>query len=228
LGLQKLLRISLLGAVAAFVTMLPSNAVSNMNGPELVSARAAAAKAAGKTEVTFPSLTNTYPVEAKGLTHAITEFTVVVGTSRKTQPVLLEDGAGIGTWYSVEIEQTIADHACTLCALLTFDKLPGGAKPASLLPVPAHSMVFVRRGGSMTVDGVQVTETEKDVATLTEGKKYLFVVDKSPAGIARLVLNDAGIFVVGEDGNTLTPLNKQGGGSTSFPTVSELKREAGK
>lgn len=210
--------------------MLPGNALSNTNGPELVTERAAAAKAAGKTEVTFPSLTNTYPVEVKGLTHAIMEFTVVVGTPRKTQSVLVEDGAGIGTWYSVEIEQTIADHACTLCALLTFDKLPGGAKPASLLPVPAHSMIFVRRGGSITVDGIQVTETEKGVATLSEGKKYLFVVDKSPAGIARLVLNDAGIFTVGADGNTLAPLtgSKQAGASSgSFPTLSDLRQAAG-
>ncbi len=209
--------------------MLPGNALSDTSGPELVSARAAAAKAAGKTEATFPSLTNTYPVEAKGLTHAASQFTVVVGTPRKTLAVLLEDGTAIGTWYSVEIQETITDHACTMCALLTFDKLPGGVKPTSLLPVPPHSMIFVRRGGSMIVDRVQMTETEKDVATLCVGKKYLFVVDKSPAGIARLVLNDAGIFVVGDDGNTLTPLNKQTSATpVSFPPIGELKREVGK
>ena len=47
---------------------------------ESITGRAAQAKANGKREVTFPSVVTSYPSLVSGLTHALSEFTVVVGT----------------------------------------------------------------------------------------------------------------------------------------------------
>jgi len=171
-----------------------------------IASRAAAAKADGKAAVSFPSKGVSYPVAPDGLTHAVSEFTVVVGVPGAIQTVI-EDGALIASWYSITISETIANHPCKMCSLLTADGLPKSLQPANLLPIAPHSMLLLRRGGAVTVDGVKITETENGVSALTIGEKYLFVVDKSPGGMARLVLNDAGIFSVGPDGRTLTPIS---------------------
>ena len=198
---------------------------------ESIASRAAQGKTEGKSEVTFPSVGTSYPVVAGGLTHATSEFTVVVGVPRAVQTVI-ENDTSIATWYSIAISEVIASHPCKMCSLLTIDGIPASLVPNTLLPVADRSMLFLRRGGSITRDGVKVTETENHISALTIGKKYVFVVDKSPNGIARLVLNDAGIFTVADDGKTLTSIivgsspSDKTAQPQGFPTLDQLREAA--
>lgn len=198
---------------------------------ESITSRAAAAKANGKLEVSFPSGVTSYPVLAGGLAHATSEFTVVLGVPRAVQTVI-EDDVSIATWYLIDITEVIATHPCKMCSLLTVDSLPSSLVPNTLLPVAGHSMLFLRRGGNITRDNVKVTETENHISDLTIGKKYVFVVDKSQNGMARLVLNDGGIFMVGDDGKTLSSIivgNRPTGStaqSQGFPTLDQLREAA--
>ncbi len=196
-----------------------------------IASRAAEGKADGKQEVSFPSGVTSYPVLADGLTHATSEFTVVVGVPRAIQNVV-EDDTSIATWYSIAITEVIASHPCKMCPLLAVEGIPASLLPNTLLPVADHSMLFLRRGGSVTRDGVKVTETENHISALTIGKKYVFVVDKSQNGIARLVLNDGGIFMVEDDGKTLTSIivgnrpSDKAGQSQGFPTLDQVREAA--
>jgi len=206
--------------------VLAAQNASSSDDIESLASRAAAAKAAGQTEATFPSRGVTYPVVSRGLNRALSDFTVIVGTP-STKQTVIKDGSSLATWYSIKIKQVIVEHPCKMCALLTTAGLPPSLQPNKLLPVPPQSMLLIRRGGTTNIDGVNVTETEKGLAELTLGKEYLFVVDKASSGIARLVLNDAGLFVVGENGETLTPITGTNNGKAGgFPTLSDLRKNA--
>ena len=145
---------------------------------------------------------------------------------------MVENNTSIATWYSVAITEVIASHRCEMCSLLTVDGIPPGLVPNKLLPIADHSMLFLRRGGSIIRDGITVTETENHVSTLAIGKKYLFVVDKGQSGFARLVLNDSGIFRVEDDGKTLTSITTGNGPSDKaaqsqeFSTLDQLRQAA--
>jgi hypothetical protein len=223
LSLQKLSSIFVCLVISNF--MAAAQSAPQVEHVTTIAERAAAAKASGSREAAFPFPGVIYPIVPSGLIHASSQFSLVVGTPRATQTVI-QDEAWISTWYSIAIDEVIVEHPCSLCSLLTIDGLPASMRPAKLLPVPAHSLLLIRRGGSVRMDGVDVTETERGVAALTVGKKYLFVVDKSPKGMARLVLNDAGIFVVGQDGDTLAPISGPGDSTkTKFPTLTELRSD---
>jgi hypothetical protein len=207
-----------------------SFAASAQSAPQVehvttIAERVAAAKASASREVTFAFPGVIYPVVPRGLVRASSQFSLVVGTPRATQTVI-QDEASLSTWYSIAIEEVIVDHPCSMCSLLTVDGLPPSMRPDKLLPVPPHSLLLIRRGGAVAMEGVNVTETERGVAQLMVGKKYLFVVDESPKGMARLVLNDAGVFAVGPDGDALTPISRPSDGAKAkFPTLNELRKD---
>jgi hypothetical protein len=197
---------------------------------ESIASRAAQAKAEGKTVVSFPSPVVSYPIAATGLTRAVAQFTVVVGTPRAIQTVI-EDNTFVATWYSVTIDEVIAGYPCQICDLLTTKDLPQSMQPTRMLPIASHTMLFIRRGGTVTVDGVAVTETENGISALTIGEKYVFVVDKASSGMARLVLNDAGILSVNSNGETLTPIVGASRATSAAkppnpPTLQELREAA--
>jgi hypothetical protein len=221
LGIQKLFSIAVLSVCSATFLVGQVSPAPEVEHLDSIQSRAAAAKAAGKTEVSFPAPGVSYPFVPAGLVHASSEFSVVVGIPVAKQTVV-ENDTSISTWYSIEIEQTISNRPCKMCSLLTLEGLPKSLQPSSLLPIPAHSMLLIRRGGTITADGVAVTETEGGLSALTTGKKYLFVVDKSPKGMVRLVLNDAGIFAVGDDGDTLTPITPASHPPVSHPSSTKV------
>lgn len=218
-------------ALVALSMVAQSAITPEVEDRESITGRAAKTKAEGKTAVSFASPGVSYPVASTGLTHAVSEFTVVVGTPRAMQTVI-QDNMYVATWYSIAIDEVIATHPCQMCSLLTTKGLPQSLQPSSLLPSAPNSILLLRRGGTVTVDGVAVTETENGVAALTTGEKYLFVVDKSSNGMARLVLNDAGIFSVGGKGETLTPISTTGYVASAiskpqvFPSLDELRKAA--
>ena len=193
--------------------------------------RAAAAKKSGISDVTFATAGVTYPIEPTGLRHAIVDFTVIVGVPVAKQTVV-QNGTDISTWYTIDTKEVIADRPCKMCALLSADNIPSTLRPTTLLPIPPHSILLSRRGGSTKVDGVTVTETENGISALTIGTQYLFVVDKSPNGMARLVLNDAGIYTLAPEGQALTPLAVAAGTASvgtkagAFPSLAQLRQSA--
>ena len=209
-------------ALAGISTFAQSALQPEAQPRESITSRAAQAKAEGKTAVSFPSPSVSYPIVAKGLTRAVAQFTVEwVGTPRAIQTVI-EDNIFVATWYSVTIDEVIAGYPCQICDLLTTKGLPQSVQPTRMLPIPPHTMLFIRRGGTVTVDGVAVTETENGVSALTIDETYVFVVDKASSGMARLVLNDAGICSVGSDGETSTPIGEASRAASAAKPLNSL------
>src|SRR5580704_10694226 len=106
--------------------------IQNSDPTPSLADRAATAKSEKKPEVSFPSPGVSYPTVPDGLTKAVSEFTVVVGVPRAKQTVI-QDATSISTWYSIEIQEVIADHSCKMCSLLTLDSLPKTLQPTNLL-----------------------------------------------------------------------------------------------
>jgi hypothetical protein len=68
---------------------------------------------------------------------------------------------------------------------------------------------------------VTLTQREMGEPSLIIGKRYLLIVDASLDRLATLPFGGAGVWLIGQDGNTLSPITK-----SPHPLTDDMNRES--
>jgi len=160
------------------------------------------AKNEGKQSVRVPSPRIDYAGENIGLDEALQNYSVVVA-----QPIdsksYLSDSELIVNWYRFQILESLSQrppYSCNTCPAAP--DLPGD------LPRPGQDEFYtVAVGGTVTIDGVQVTMNNPALPQFEKGRKYLLFVSLAPSGVAVIGGGPSGVFRVGDD-EILKPANK--------------------
>lgn len=152
---------------------------------------AAKAKASRKDKIFIPT-----PVEYLGtesppeelLTHA----TIVIArpVASYTHAPNHED---VVTWYKFRLVETLNEGVpCPRC--------PNRTPPDEILPVNNDEFLLHKYGGTLDVDGVEVTKGESDFPPFSEDKNYLLFIMKSPKGTVSLLAGPSGAYAVSPEG----------------------------
>lgn len=166
--------------------------------------RAAEAKANQLSEVTF-SPPEQMPVFSTSFVDSASRFSVVIGRLSATET--LADDRHITTWYTLDIDQVLTEHAS---AFDTFEliNIPTNQRPTRLLPIEVSQMLLIQPGGKVTVQGVSIIEREHGDKALQLNRPYLFILETSvDHQLARLPFGLAGVFEIQSDGDSLSPMS---------------------
>ncbi len=114
-------------------------------------------------------------------------------------------------------QKVLVDHPPVTTASLLTDSLPVQIKTSTLLPLNGNQILLAVSGGTTVIDGVTLTERTPGEESIKLNQQYLFILDISPDRLARLPLEAAGVFTIGGDGNTLSPIT-----SRAHPVVKDV------
>lgn len=137
-------------------------------------ARVRKEKAKGARSVTFPAPLNEYAEEIS-LDDALTQTTLVIArvTEKHSRQV---DSHTIGTFYRLSILETLSQATSGNCCLPKDEDVPG-----DLPQLGADETYFFGIGGTISLDGIEVTVKE-DFGALLRGDRYLMFLSRSPSG----------------------------------------------
>jgi hypothetical protein len=174
----------------------PPQAASPSTGNS-IQARAARARAEGKTEVVIsaPDIEYTGSSASTDLDKALSYYTAVVAQPVKAQSYIADNGEDIITWYRFKVAEVLSERtkpACPACPVPT--------PPEEFSQVKKNEFVLAKIGGTVTADGIKVTMTEPSFPDFESGKKYLLFISQYPSGVATLGIGPKGVFTVDDVG----------------------------
>lgn len=148
------------------------------------------ARSKGQTELIIPSPMVEYVTNVKSLHEALQYYTMVVATPVKKLTIAKEDGE-LRTWYTFDINESLTPKKYNPCD----DCAPPGLLPRELLPLDPGQVLVAERGGSVTVDGVQLSMKPEFNFTLNE--RYLLFLEENESGVfARIMVGPDAIFKI--------------------------------
>lgn len=157
------------------------------------------AKARGKQQLVVPSLSTLYlglATSPKGLDQKLLSYTVVIAQLVEKQSYM-PDEAVIRTWNKLKVIDTLSQAP----PRPTYFSWP--AIPEELLSVKEDEILVHTQGGTVTIDGVEVSENDADVPAFRNDHKYLLVLSFEPSTkIGWLELGPEGLLAINPD-NTL-------------------------
>lgn len=162
--------------------------------------RAQLAKARGKDRVYLPAVASLYmectsPDELRG---RLPGYTVLIA-EWVGQKTYVRDG-GIRTWYKFKTIDTFRQSPP-----LSFLAPTREPVDAELLPIRENELLINRPGGSLTVNGVEIVQSEQDVAAFTKSQRYLLLLSFEPSSrIGEIILGGQSILPINPD-STLDP-----------------------
>jgi len=171
--------------------------------PGTIKEMARRARSMGQQQVVVPGLIIDYGGSNIKLDEALAAYQVVIAEAIDERPVF--DGeSNIMTWYKFKPLEELSQNK-TVCSSCSTVARP----PSELLPLKEGEFVLPRHGGSINIEGVQVTVQEGGKFPAFErGAKYLLILSADPSGAPTIPLGPNGIFRVTADG-TLKPINNQ-------------------
>jgi hypothetical protein len=156
------------------------------------------ARERGKTKVTVTAPVGLY-ASVHTLDEALSIYTAVVVEPIASQ-VVAADATHIATWHKLKILERLNTHP-----------LPEGDAeevPAELQPVGSDEVVVRAPGGTLTIDGVEVTSEDKEFPALVTGKKYVVFLRPDASGkYALLQLGAPGVYTMAD--SKLEPLTER-------------------
>lgn len=177
-------------------TQLPQGASPSPG--DSIQARAARAKAERKTEVVIsaPHIEYTGSSASTDLDKALTYYTAVVARPVKMDSYIAENGEDVITWLRFKVVEVLFENekpACPACPVPT--------PPEEYSQVKKDEFVAVKIGGTVNVEGINVTMTDPTFPDFDPGKKYLLFISKYPSGVATLGIGPKGVFTVDDLGD---------------------------
>jgi hypothetical protein len=152
---------------------------------------AAKAKASRKDKIFIPA-----PVEYLGADsppdELLSQATIVIARPVASYTSAPND-EDVVTWYKFRLVETLTEGVpCPRC--------PNRTPPNEILPVNTDEFLLPKYGGTLAVDGVEVTKGESDFPPFSEDKNYLLFIVKSPNGTASLLTGPSGVYAVNPEG----------------------------
>lgn len=175
------------------------------------------AKEEGRAEVTVPGPFIDYAGEGMKLDEASRLYSIVVAEVIRSKSYVF-DSYSIGTWYKFRITDALSERAPKYCPAC------GDAPeaPQEFTPINSDEFLLTTCGGTVDIDGVEVTTRDRLLPLFENGKKYLLVISLEPTRIAFLGAGSSGVFRA--DGDKLEAMNKH-----NYPIQAEIgQRFAGK
>jgi hypothetical protein len=177
-----------------FLRGSPQQPGQKWEDPTTLQARVRKEKAKGIQKVTFPAPHLEYAEEIN-LKDALAQTKVLVADVIDKNSRLL-DSHTIGTFYRLRIVEEVSQPASAGCCD------PKDAEfPSDLPPLNDNEIYFVGMGGTLVLEGIEVTVAE-DFGELLPFGRYLFFLSPSPSGKFSLgKVGPAGVFRVKSSGH---------------------------
>jgi len=153
------------------------------------------AKNQGNKKVTVPGKILDYPGMNIGLDEALQKYSVVIAEPIESTSFITDSLDNISTAYKFRIVETISQRSpvfCNSCPSLNdvSDKLQ---------PARYDEFLLELAGGTVTVDGVEITMVSGQIPKFEDRKRYLMFINFTPAGMASTVGGPSGIFRITSD-----------------------------
>jgi hypothetical protein len=146
-------------------------------------------KSQGKSRVVIPGPIIDYPGENSSFEEMATQSSAVIAEPIASKSDLYNPYS-IGTWYKFRIIEPLLlrpPKHCDGCP-------PMSAPPEELSSLLSNELLLAVDGGSLSIGGVEITQTSGCIPSFEKGEKYLLFVSFLPGGIARLAAGPSGIF----------------------------------
>jgi hypothetical protein len=153
------------------------------------------AKNEGKTRVEAPGLIIDYAGGNIGLDEALQNYSVVIGEPLESKSYITDSADEIGTAYKFRVLEILSQRNAVFC-----NGCPQVNDVSGKLP-PAHYDEFLLElsGGTVTVDGVEVTMPSSGMPKFEDGQRYLMFISFTPGGMATLIGGPSGLFRITSD-----------------------------
>lgn len=152
-------------------------------------ARRNKAKGASRIAISGPIID--YPGLNSGVDDLLRNYSVVIA-----QPIAMKgylvNSHSIGTWYKFRISEAISlkpPRYCNTCPEL-------GTPPEELGSTLSNEFLLTVDGGTLLIEGVEVTQSSASIPRFEEAKNYLLFLSFLPGGVARLAAGPAAIYRV--------------------------------
>lgn len=157
----------------------------------------------GKTRVSAPGKIIDYAGENMGLDEALQNYSVVIAEPIESKSYITDSSDEISTAYKFRIVETLSQRNavfCNTCPALNdvSDKLQ---------PALYNEFLFELSGGTITVDGVEVTMVSSGIPKFEKGERYLMFISFTPGGMAKPAAGISGLFRITSD-ESLEAMNK--------------------
>ena len=211
-----------LAAVILCTFFLLSLALINQQEPvpwaERNSIRAVArkSKAEGKKNVTLPGRILNYAGLNMDFATATNLYSLVIAEPVETGSYLA-NAEEIRTWYKFRLLETLSAKPNVPCG--TCPPMP--EVPSAALPLGTDEFVVVTSGGTLNIDGVEITLENKDLGSFLKRQKYLLFISFTPSRVAKIGGGPSGVFRINGEGDL------EAVSDSERPIGAEIKRRFG-
>lgn len=160
-----------------------------------IAALAQRTKKQGKTKVETPGLILDYAGGNIGLDEALQNYSVVISEPVESKSYITDAADEIGTAYKFRILETLSQRNAVFC-----NSCPQVNDVSGKLPPALHDEFLLQlSGGTVTVDGVEVTMANRGMPKFEAGQRYLMFISFTPGGMATLIGGPSGLFRITSD-----------------------------
>jgi hypothetical protein len=156
----------------------------------------------------------TYGDGVKDLNDALRYYQMILAVPIEKQSLPYGD-RNVITWYKFKIVEKLSHKELKPCDCMPADLVA----PQEMFPLSANEILVPRAGGSVMVDGVEVTEDDLQFPQFALSTRYLLFLQTDDSGqIGLLGMGPTGVFVEQED-DRLEPLSRRPNALTSDITT---------
>jgi hypothetical protein len=152
------------------------------------------AKSQGKTSVSAPGKIIDYPGENMNLDEALQNYSVIIAEPIESKSYITDSSDEISTVYKFRIVETLSQRNAVFCNACSVNDVSDKLQPALY-----NEFLFQLSGGTITVDGVEVTMTSSGIPKFEKGERYLMFISFTPGGMARPAAGISGLFRISSD-----------------------------
>jgi hypothetical protein len=161
------------------------------------------ARAKGQNKISMMARKGEYADGVKDLNEALRYYQMILAVPIEKQSRPFEDAA-IRTWYKFKIIEKLS-HKLKPCDCVPADLVA----PQEMFPLGADEILIPLGGGSVMVDGIEITQDDVEYPQFALTTRYLLFLRTDESGqIGLLGMGPAGIFVERED-DRLEPVSQR-------------------
>jgi hypothetical protein len=162
------------------------------------------AKLKGKQRVTVSTPIYEY-AGVQSLDEAVSDFQVVIAKPIEKKSYI-QSARNITTWYKFKVIEDLSQNKGVGCSACGSFPEP----PDEMLPLKEDEILVPRAGGTIVLDGIEITKEEANFPQFSMSKEYLLFFNSDPSkGISKLSMGPYGVYVVNPAGN-IEPINEKG------------------
>jgi hypothetical protein len=153
------------------------------------------AKNQGKTKVAAPGLILDYAGGNIGSDEALQNYSVVIAEPIDRKSYISDSADEIGTAYKFRVLDILSQRNAVFCNGCPRVNDVSGKLPPALY----NEFLLESSGGTVAVDGVEVTMPSGGMPKFEDGQRFLMFISYAPGGMATLIGGPSGLFRITSD-----------------------------